>query len=674
MLYNFDAFDIEQQFLLFLRNNNIEPIDNISFISDGELHRYRLNGDSKSETSGAYILHCDGLPSGFAQDWRSGTKLNWSYDTTSLSEEQRSYFNSDEFKKLQEKKREQQEKERNERYDKAAKDAEATWNRMLPAQPDHPYLVRKNINNYGLHYNRHNYNCLAIPLRDIHGNFRSIQWIPTEEKYHKTFFEGSSLNGAFWSIALDTINTDYNGAILLGEGYATMAKVYELTSLPAVAAMSCYSLLFIARIIHEHYSKAKIIITADNDKKNEINRGFNPGIREAQHAVNLHYAHSFIAPEFNSPDEGTDWDDFALKFGDDYTEKILREKISWELLTEAQKKELKTRQILASAIHVLDPSVKLPPQEFIGGIFPRRFVTALVAPPGTGKTVFMQKFCSDISTGGSVFDGFAEDEPERKCLILAGEAGFELLARRAASMKWPVKSENVNIVDQYEFETKDIPIMLDSPEGWDNLIRLIDICKPDILFIDTFSSFHERDENKANEMKPLIKKLAKLARDFNIAVVLVHHSRKRAAKERNLSLNQDDVIGSSIINRLVGLIIGIEPMKDDEKVLLVRTLKSWFSSFMPFTYTMKENLYGGTSIKTDLAPASVNNSKIAVWNYLYLNFSAGEWFSSSQIILSEIECNIDEWQLRRILRDFVKNGKLLRRGSKKYLEYSLTKS
>ena len=173
-------------------------------------------------------------------------------------------------------------------------------------------------------------------------------------------------------------------------------------------------------------------------------------------------------------------------------------------------------------------------------------------------------------------------------------------------------------------------------------------------------------------MKPIVKKLASLARDSNLAVVAVHHSRKRLAKERTLSLNQDDVIGSSIFNRLVGLIIGIEPMKEDEKMLLVRPLKSWFSSFMPFTYTLKENLYGGTTMQTDLAPASVNNSKIAVWNYILSNFAPNEWFSTSQFVLSAIESSVADWQLRRILADFVKNGKLQRRGSKKSLEFSYT--
>ena len=238
-------------------------------------------------------------------------------------------------------------------------------------------------------------------------------------------------------------------------------------------------------------------------------------------------------------------------------------------------------------------------------------------------------------------------------------------------MKWAVNPDNVLVIDQHDFELQNIDVMLDSAEGFINVKRIMKAHKPDLLVFDTFSSFHERDENKATEMKPIVKNLANIARDFNCAVVLVHHSRKRTAKERSLSLNQDDVIGSSVFNRIVGLIIGIEPMKEDEKTLLVRPLKTWFSAFMPFTYRITEDLDGNTIMQMDLAPATVNNSRIAVWNYLNKAFAPGEWFSTSQIILSEISYDINDWQLRRILADFVNKGKLQRRGAKKSLEFAL---
>lgn len=666
---NFNDDDIRSQFLDFLRSHDCFPEDNSFIIIDGYIHRYRLKGDSPRQKSGAYCIYNDSFPIGWVRDWHNATTIHWHYNSSGLSQDQQSYFASPEFKAKAEAQKIQREKELLERQNKAADNARIRIDAMPNASEDHNYLKSKNIPPYGVKLDGQN---LAVPLMDIHGNIKSLQWI--DPNGNKRFFPDAPLEGLFWSIGIDTLNQNSQDTILLGEGFATMAKVYELTGIPSVAGFSCYYLKAIARELKNAYPKCKIIVTADNDKATELKRDFNPGLDHARELVKLGLAADVVFPEFLKPEDGSDWDDFALRFGNESTADMLNSKISWAVLSENEKKQAANRKKLEGLSHSLDPSVNLPPQEFIGGLFPRKFVSLLIAPPGTGKTIFMQKFVSDLSIGGSIFDGFAEDEPPRKSLILAGEAGYELLIRRGASMKWPVNPKMVTVIDQYEAEIKNIPIMLDDPEGWNNILTLVDIHNPDIIFIDTLSSFHEKDENKAAEMKPMIKKMSALARDCNIAVVPVHHSRKRLAKERSLSLNQDDVIGSSIINRLVGLIVGIEPMKDDEKLLLVRPLKSWFSTFMPFTYTLKPGFYGGTVVKTDLAPASVSNSKIAVWNYLRSNFLPDEWFSRSQIILTEIEGNVTEWQLKRILTEFVKTGKLQKRGATKFSEYSFTKN
>lgn len=672
--YTFDYADIKQQFINFMYKLGVQPYDERDVIIDGELHRYRVHDDKSNHKSGALRIFPEGLPAGFVQDWRRGIKENWHIDTSGLGEEQRTYFDSEDFRKKAEEDRRKADEKRKQKQLEQSERARIHWESLPPAPDNHAYLLRKKIKNYGLRINEETKD-LAVPLRDISGRVQSIQWIPADSGKSKMFFSGASIDGAFWSIALGALDKDSEGIILLGEGCATMSKVFELTSRPSVAAMSCFRLKETAKILHEAYPKCKIVMIADNDWETEQERDYNPGIRSAETVVQAKLAVDVISPKFAPTDKGlTDWDDYALKYGDVQTTSLLQDGIAWACMSTKERDEYNRRRVLGAVVHNLDPSVKLAPQEFIGGIFPRKFVSLLIAPPGTGKTIFTQKFSSDISVGGSVFDGFVDDEPERKVLILAGEAGYELLTRRAASMKWAIRPQNVKVFDQYEAETRGINTMLDRAEGMKNVDRLINMYEPDIVFIDTFSSFHESDENKANEMKPIFKELAGFARGYNIAVVPVHHSRKRAAKERGLQLTQDDVIGSSILNRLVGLIIGIEPMKDNENVLLVQSLKSWFAKFSPFTYTLKQGLYGGTVVETDLAPVGVNNSKANVWLYLLLNFKPSEWFSASQIILSEIEGNVADWQLRRILADFVKIGKLERRGAKKSLEYSIIKA
>lgn len=286
----------------------------------------------------------------------------------------------------------------------------------------------------------------------------------------------------------------------------------------------------------------------------------------------------------------------------------------------------------------------------------------------------MQKIVSDLSIGGSFFDGFSENEPPRKCLIFAAEAGYELLLRRGASFKWPINPTNVKVADQYKFECKDKSLMLSDEQGLKNIKSIIKQVKPDIVFFDTFPNFHEKDENKASDIKPIIRGLTDIARGENIAVALNHHSRKRSAKERALSLNQDDVIGSSIFNRLVGLIIGIEPRPDDEKTLRVKALKTWFRAFMPFDFKISEDLYGRSFIETNFDVNDNGNSRVYVWNYLIETFRPGEWFSISQISLGEINGEVSERLLRKIIIEFVRSNKLLKQGATKDVQYSIAET
>lgn len=658
--------DIRKQFLAFLDANDMTPAAGYTLILDGERHRYRIDGHKKGSKNGAYCVHTDSLPAGWAQNWAGGNVILWKYDISGLSQEQQRWYTdqSPEAKAAREARRKEAEKKNREKEIKASDSARIMIETLHDAPEDHPYLKLKRVYPYGIKLSG---SSLAIPLRDVNGNIKSLQWI--KEDGSKIFFPDAPTKGLFWSVALDTLTTHPERPILVGEGFATTAKVYELTGIPAVAALNCGNLETVCKALRKKYPKSKIIITADNDKLTEIKGTVgNPGLDKARAVIAAKAAHDMVYPEFDDPKDGTDWDDYALKYGDDKAADVLRAKIAWACMTDAQRKEYQTRQSLIGLTHYLDPKIQLPPIDIIGGIFPRGYVSMLFAPPGTGKTIFIQKFCSDLSIGGSIYGGVAEDEPKRVSLILAGEAGYELLIRRSAAMKWEVASERVKIVDQYEASLKNISLMLDTDEGFANLQLLVEINNPDIIIVDSLMSFHDKDENKGDQMKPILIKLAILARSKNIAIVLVHHSRKRLAKERLMSLDQNDVVGTGIFNRYIGLIVAIEPTQEEDSVLLVKSVKSWFKSFMPFTYSIKEGLYGQAVLETDLAPTIVNDSRVKVWNYLLETFGTGNWFTRAEIVAAEIG-GMPDSTLARVLKTLENSGKLQTRGSKKTREY-----
>ena len=66
--YAGDATDL---FRLFASDHNIEPPSEI--IANGLMQRPKINGKQNI----AYILHDDGRPSGFIQDFQQGLKLIW---------------------------------------------------------------------------------------------------------------------------------------------------------------------------------------------------------------------------------------------------------------------------------------------------------------------------------------------------------------------------------------------------------------------------------------------------------------------------------------------------------------------------------------------------------------------------------------------------------------------
>ena len=255
-----------------------------------------------------------------------------------------------------------------------------------------------------------------------------------------------------------------------------------------------------------------------------------------------------------------------------------------------------------------DTSTPIPKTELIGGLFPRGYVSLMVAPPGTGKSLAIQKTFTDLSNGGEFLGGFAHDEPARKCIILAGELGERGLRERAQEFDFKHNPENVEVFDQAKYDEAGFSFIIDSPEGR-ACLEHIAMSKPDILFIDSFSAFFDGKENDNSEVRNAFRFLCTLARRYDIALVISHHSRKRLSSEQDKPLTLDDVIGGNAITRFVHTVIALEYEK---KLGLKRftCLKSWSKKFKPFGYYIRYNLSGKPYIDIDLEPGGLDSDNL----------------------------------------------------------------
>ncbi len=510
-----DDWEIQRSFLEFLNNHNLTPAENISIVLDSDIHRYALVGDKHGNKSGAYCVYTDKWPGGWAMDWHVGHSVNWVYPHDNFNDEQNTYFNSDEFKQDREEAIKKKEQERKAKQAEAAAHARNRIDTLPEADGNHKYFIAKRIYPYGVKIDGHN---LAVPLRDINGLVQSLQWIYPDG--HKNMFPGATTTGLFWSVALDTVDPKDNKAvILLGEGFATMAKCYELTGYPAVAALSCFQLRTVAELLHQKFPLARIIITADNDKATELKRDFNPGVDAARKTCRAGLAVDCIFPIFPKPDDGTDWDDYALFYGDDKAQSDIHALIS-KALTPKHIQDIQSR---ITCINAQDLRHKIfPPVNWaIPGFLPAG-LSILAGGPKIGKSILALHLALGIAIGGCVLGSI--NVQKGSVLYLALEDTERRLQER-------INYSNILTDDD---DLSKLTLITNIPRQHEGGLDYLDWWAKEhsdarLIIIDTFQMFRKLLSGKGSmyaEDYDAVSKIKSIGDNHNISVTMLHHLKK----------------------------------------------------------------------------------------------------------------------------------------------------
>jgi len=146
---------------------------------------------------------------------------------------------------------------------RAAARAEAIWSR-LALNGESAYLSRKGVLGHGVRYSAKG--AIALPMQDASGRIHGLEIIrdkaaaerqrkPTKEFWPK----GCVKKGHFFLIGAPS------WIILIAEGYATAATLYEATGHPVAVAFDAGNLAAVATALSARYRACKILICADDD-------------------------------------------------------------------------------------------------------------------------------------------------------------------------------------------------------------------------------------------------------------------------------------------------------------------------------------------------------------------------------------------------------------------------
>lgn len=311
------------EFINFLIGNAIPPADTAQIIANDKINRYTIAGDKPKSKNGVYRLgQIDGVMIGWARSHKTGQTHN---------------FKSGNFKKLTPEERKTMEAAlRQKRHDSAQRQKEqhAATKRLAqdmyksakPANPNHPYLIKKQIPPGDIRQDGQN---LLIPLRHADGTIWNLQQI--NHKGFKLFLNGGRVKHCFHQIgeARPLLNQPY----VLAEGYATAMTVHIATGWPVLAAIQANNLLPVGAAWRNKHNYARFIYAADNDAwtKRPDGRLWNPGIEYAKGAAEKtggqivtlpNWVLHMKDPKTNEELRPTDFNDMAALVGIDEVKKI----------------------------------------------------------------------------------------------------------------------------------------------------------------------------------------------------------------------------------------------------------------------------------------------------------------------------------------------------------------
>jgi AAA domain-containing protein len=164
----------------------------------------------------------------------------------------------------------------------------------------------------------------------------------------------------------------------------------------------------------------------------------------------------------------------------------------------------------------------------IDGLWADEAVGIVGGEPKCCKSFLALDMAVAVATGSPCLRHFSVPRPGR-VLLFAAEDALHVVRQRLDGICHAADA-TLDSVDVQVITAPSVRLDLDSDRK--ALAETIDELRPRLLILDPFVRLHRVDENVSGEVAPLLAFLRELQRRFHLAVVLVHHARKGAGKER----------------------------------------------------------------------------------------------------------------------------------------------
>ncbi|WP_221063807.1 AAA family ATPase [Methylomagnum ishizawai] len=524
--------------------------------ADGRWHDTDIEDDPRGRGDGRIKLFPDGR-GGMVHNWKSSDKPHVFFinDGRTLTDEERR-----ERQALIQRAKEEEKRDR----EQAALKAVALWKAATELEPDYPYCTSKGVKPVmtlreipseqatGIlgYLPKSKKGPLApgrwivVPIK-IGDRITSVELI--DQAGRKAALRDGAKGGGYWA-AQPLPKGDGAGLILvIAEGVATALSAKEATGYAAVAALSCYGLLKVAKAMQARYPAARLLILAD------IGHGQDKAVEATKTTGAV-----LVLPSFPEGSDGTDFNDLAAVAGLAEVRKQIEASMMADNQADSrqppQQGAIPDRVQLIHGASIRPVAIKwLWPGWLAAGKF-----HVLPGPPGTGKTTLAAAIAATLTRGGLWPDGTRAEIGN--VLIWSGEDDPEdtlvprLLACGADINRVYFVGDTLVAGEPRPFDpATDFAKLAATVADIEGGVKL--------LIVDPIVSAVAGDSHKNAEVRRSLQPLVTLGADMGAAVLGITHFSKSTAGRDPV----ERVTGSIAFGALARVVFAAAKLPDDDQ-------------------------------------------------------------------------------------------------------------
>ncbi len=187
----------------------------------------------------------------------------------------------------------------------------------------------------------------------------------------------------------------------------------------------------------------------------------------------------------------------------------------------------------------------------------------IFGPPKSCKTTIAENLAMSLAANRTCFFENEIKPGNYKVLFISLEEHWLQRTNRNAIQATALCEQigNSDWMNNYIVNNEELPRMIDSPEDWLLLERIITDNKPNIVIIDSLSRLYSGSIEESSKAKEISFRLRELKDKFKITLIVIHHTTKQIGKP----LTQDSLAGSRVLAQEADFALGVSKTTDGRR-------------------------------------------------------------------------------------------------------------